>query len=299
MDISLLFAFGSNIAFATAGFYYSIYTRRTSAFSFNALKAFVAFSCFLLVLLLSPVSFQFDFPQEIFGYLSLSGLLGLCIGDIFLLKAMATLGSGRVLLLFGFQPLLIGIYSFFFLGQDFSLGRAVAVLLLILCTLSFSLESLKQKGHWESKGLCFAFLGIVLDMLGLLLTRESFERAPDLSPFVANTIRTAAACAGFLLWIGFERSRKVELKTALGSLSKAEWRGALLTCFVGTFISLSLYLYAVKLGHLATISAIAGTSPLFATLIESFLGRRPFSRYLLISVCCFSVALLIILWTPS
>ena len=109
MELALLFALGSNIAFAAAGFYYTVYTRRTSAFTFNALKAFVAFCCFCLVLILTPVSFDSDLPLKAISFLSLSGLLGLCVGDIFLLKAMTSLGSGRVLLLFGFQPLLIGI----------------------------------------------------------------------------------------------------------------------------------------------------------------------------------------------
>jgi uncharacterized membrane protein len=50
--------------------------------------------------------------------------------------------------------------------------------------------------------------------------------------------------------------------------------------FFGTFMSLSFYLMAVQKGHLASISAVAGTTPLFATLIETLLGKRKFTIYL-------------------
>ena len=50
--------------------------------------------------------------------------------------------------------------------------------------------------------------------------------------------------------------------------------------FFGTFLSLSFYLMAIQKGHLAAVSAVAGTAPLFAMMIEVGLGKRKFTAYL-------------------
>jgi drug/metabolite transporter (DMT)-like permease len=62
----------------------------------------------------------------------------------------------------------------------------------------------------------------------------------------------------------------------------------------GTLISLSLYLFAIKTGHLATISGIAITSPLFATLLECVIEKKWPSRYLWAALASFVVGFWIV-----
>lgn len=255
----------------------------------NYIKVLVAFTCFVVA------SYAFDLIIPLSGqsiwYLCLSGAVGLWLGDIFLFKAFAHLGSGRVLMLFGFQPLILGASAFYLFDQEFPLARLFAVLLLMGCLFTFSLESFRQKGHWDLAGLGFALLGVGLDAAGLLLTKASFEMHPELSPFYANVFRCGVAVTGFFIlsWIPwarfslFEPMKKIIQPKEILLISAAS--------FMGTFMSLSLYFMAVKNGHLATISAVAGTSPLFATFLETLIGRKKVSVYLLVGTAFFIAGL--------
>lgn len=292
----VLLALCSNISFATGSLLFTHYSRRISSMWMNFYKALVACVCFAIVCTI----FRFWSPVPALGagLLAASGLVGLMIGDIFLLKAFVHLGSGRVLMLFGFQPILLGCFSFLFFGQQFPLYRLVAVLLLIGCLVTFSLESFRKKGHWDIPGLSFAFAGVFLDAAGVLMTRGAFEAAPEMSPFMANFIRAFVCVIGFAL-LSRVPGLRFTLFHPLRQLPARDRLWVTLAGFLGTFMSLSFYLMAIKNGHLATISAIAGTSPLFATLFETILGRKPFSIYLLIGTSFFASGMAVLFWWAS
>lgn len=290
----ILLALCSNVSFATASLLYTEYARRISASWMNYYKALIAFMGFVTVTLV--LNLATPLPLQSMMFLSLSGILGLLIGDIFMLKAFTHLGSGRVLMLFGFQPLLLGAASFFLFDQDFPLIRLVAVLLLICCAFSFSLESFKKKGHWDLKGLIFAILAVVLDGTGLLLTKASFEANPDLSPFYANVYRSGITVLGFFLISRIPWFR-LSLMEPLKTLSVKERWTVSGAAFLGTFMSLGFYLMAMKHGHLATISAVTGTSPLFASLFEIATGRKKMTVYLFAGLSFFIGGMLTLAFT--
>lgn len=282
--ISILFALGSNITFATASLYFTDFSKKISAGWMNYFKACVAFSCFLAVLLIFQISLQMNWVG--FIYLVISGWAGLMIGDIFLLRSFTYLGSGRVLMIFGFQPLLLGVASFYLFGELFSLYRLIAILFLMSCLFCFSIESFKEKGHWDLKGIGFALLGVGLDAFGLILTKKSFELNPGMSVFLANAVRSGATVFGFFI-LGFVPIFKLQLIPRFLSLDKKDQLLVLMASFLGTFMSLALYMRAIQIGHLATISAIAGTCPLFATLFEIYRGRKKMTKYLALALISF------------
>lgn len=292
----LLLALCSNISFASASLLFTHYSRRISPLWMNFYKALVASLCFAVTC--TVLKIWVLPPQASLILLCTSGLVGLMIGDIFLLKAFTHLGSGRVLMLFGFQPVLLGLFSFIFFGQNFPVYRLLAVLLLMGCLFTFALESFRQKGHWDIAGLSYAFLGVLLDAAGILMTRGAFEASPEMSPFFANFLRSFVAVLGFTA-LAFIPSVKLRLFRPLKDLSAKDRLWVTLAGFFGTFTSLSFYLMAIKYGHLATVSAIAGTSPLFATLFETVLGRKPVTGYLIVGTAFFASGITVLFWWAS
>jgi uncharacterized membrane protein len=266
---AIILAIFSNICFATASLGFTHYSIKISSKWMNYFKAVVATIGFTLVCLI--FNLWQPIPNQAFLLFLISGLMGLGFGDIFLLKAFAHLGPGRVLMIFGFQPLLLGFVASHLFHQDFSTQKFVAVIFLILCLFSFSLESFKTKGHWDLVGLCLAILGVSMDAVGVLISRAAFELTPDISPFFANWIRGIAACAIFIIWATFDKDLKLFPKWK--AQNKKDKRNIFLSAFAGTFLSLGSYLMAVKIGHLASISAIAGTTPLFAACIDFMRGK--------------------------
>ena len=127
----------ANFSFALGSVAYTRYSRALGDLWMNKFKALVALIGFGFVLLISG---ETQLPQSsTIGLLLLSGMLGLGIGDTFLLKSFMTIGSGRTLVLFGFQPIILGALGYFILGQELR-SRKINRYFLLYC-LCFSFKS--------------------------------------------------------------------------------------------------------------------------------------------------------------
>lgn len=272
----------SSACFSFASLLFTELARKTSPLWVNAFKAILAWLCFALSVwifgLWVPVTLG------VWAALLISGSLGLALGDIFLLTAYARMGSARTLILYGFQPVLIGIGAHFLFHQSLSWRQGLAVIFFLSCLFTFSLERFREQGHWEVYGLVAALIGVVLDNCGLLISRWAFEQAPDMSPLQANLIRCSGALLLFLLigrvravhWLGHWR----RLDTSGKSL-------AMISAFLGTFLSLYMYLTAVKIGHLASLAALGGVGPIFSSAMECLYQRKWPSIYLILALIFF------------
>lgn len=279
--LALVAAFGSSLSFSTASVVFARFSREISSPWMNTMKASVAAVAFAIVLLLSGTWVPLD--QRSGLALLTSGAIGLGIGDLFLLSAYARIGVSRTLMVFSFQPLLIGFASALIFGQDVGTARAIAILFFIACLFLLSFERYRSEGHWEIRGLVFALIGVGLDNSGVILSRWAFDQSQVLEPQQANLVRIAGALAVFAVFSLVKPIGLVKHFIALKPRDRALALGAPL---VGTFLSLSLYLFAVKNGHLATVSAIVLSGPVLAALIESIVQKKPPSRYLIGGLLC-------------
>lgn len=269
-------AIGANLTYSTASMVFSVYAKRFSSMWINQIKVFTAFIAFLIAMTFSD-QLAIVSPSVI-GLLILSGFLGLCLGDIFLFRAFTTLGPARSLVLYSFQPLMLGIYGFFFLKQTFSFNQTLAVICMIVCIFIFMLERNKTTGTWDMKSFIWAFLGITLDAIGVMLTRQGYEQNADLETFQVNVIRCIGALIGFFLI-----SPKSYLAVAkdVCNLKKREMSLLFGSAICGCFLSLTMYLAALKYAHVGTLTAIAITGPVWVSMLECLYHRRLPNFYLL------------------
>ncbi len=270
-----LMAIGANLTFSTASMFFSIFSTRFSPVWMGTVKVALATVAFVIAMFLSGQTNSV--PWSVVALLFFSGLGGLCGGDIFLFKAYTTLGAGRTLVMFSFEPLFLGIYGYFFLNQLFTVNQILAVLCMVICIYIFMLERSKLHGSWDFRSFFWAFSGIILDAVGVMMTRSAYEIAPQMETFQANIIRCIGALFGFLLV-----SPKIYLQFPkdlfrLNTKDKIIIFGA---CVGGCFISLTLYLAALKHAHVGTLSAIAITGPVWVAMLESIYYKRLPNRYL-------------------
>jgi drug/metabolite transporter (DMT)-like permease len=269
-------AIGSNLAFSTASMVFSVYASRFSAMWMNQFKVFIAFVAFAIAMFIDqkmvPIA---PYPTTL---LLLSGICGLCFGDIFLFRSFTTLGAGRSLVLFSFQPLMLGIYGYFFLGQFFSINQTLAVLCMIVCILIFMLERNKSVGHWDFKSFLWAFFGITLDAIGIMLTRTAYQADPSLETFQVNVIRCFGALVAFFI---ISPKSYAKVVTDYIDLRKREKSLLFVAAFFGCFLSLTMYLAALKYAHVGTLTSIAITGPVWVSILESLYHRRLPNLYLM------------------
>ena len=277
----ILYALGANITFALGSQVYTHFSRSISSVWMNCFKALVAFLAFGLC-----ISITGSWHAIPLGYVALflvSGSIGLGIGDIFLLKAFSLMGPGRTLLIFGFQPLIIGTLSYFILDQSIDSRKFWAIFFCILCLGIMSLESYKKSGHWELKGIAMALVGMSLDSCGVIITRYTFDHNPGMDSMEGNFYRTMGALLVFMLLSTFHPFAFVQSFKSLGLKARTFLIGGSL---LGTFCSLGFYLKAMQSAHLASLAGLSITGIMFASLFECLIEKRAFSRYLFGAFLC-------------
>ncbi len=275
-------AIGANLSYSTASMVFSVYAKRFSSMWINQVKVLTAFIAFLIAMFFAEkfVSLQ---PATI-GYLVLSGFAGLCLGDVFLFRAFTTLGPARSLVLYSFQPLMLGLYGYFFLQQIFTVNQTIAVICMVICIFIFMLERNKTTGSWDMKSFIWAFLGISLDAIGVMLTREAYESNVELQTFQVNVMRCIGALCGFLL---ISPKSYITVAQDLVKLRKREISLVLGAAICGCFLSLTMYLAALKYAHVGTLTAIAITGPVWVSLLECLYHKRLPNIYLVMAFCFF------------
>ena len=283
-----LLGFSSNILFGSSSIIFAKFSKSHSPRWVNQIKVSVAFVCFLAAF------FTYEsytaLPTKGILALIMSGFMGLCVGDFFLLKAFSTLGPARTLVLYSFQPILLGIYGFFFLNQNLNLFQLLSILFMLACVFTFIFERNKITGKWEFFSFFYAFLGIVLDAGGVMLSRQAFEMNLDLGSYQVNLIRSIGALIGFFILRPQNFLTPYHQVTKLNSKDK---KLILIASFLGTFLSLSLYLKALKTAHLATLSAISITSPIWVSILDHLIERSWPNRYLIIAFFLFLIGFIL------
>lgn len=272
----------SNFAFALGSQFFTHYTKKFSSSWMNAFKAIAAMVFFGITI--TFISGWNPITSTGFSLLFLSGFIGLGIGDIFLLRAFAKIGPGRTLMLFSFQPIYIGLVSYLLFSQELDTQKFWAIFFFIACVLILSFEEFKKSGSWDFSGIMYAALGMLLDGAGLLITRYNYDKIPDLTPMEANFYRCMGAVALFMI---LSRIKPFHLFKNLQSMSLNSKGYVTLGAFLGTFVSLGLYLTAIKTGHLATLTALTITSTIFSATFECIIHKRLPSKYLLFSFIFF------------
>ena len=281
----------ANFSFALGSQFFTHYSKRFSSTWMNTFKAIVATICFLFVVMLSGGFLATSFIN--ISWFFLSGFIALGLGDIFLLSAFTKIGPGRTLLLFGFHPLIVGVISYFKFGQLIDQDKLWAILFFICCLITFSYESFKLKGKWEVLGLVLAFSGMLLDAIGITITRYGFDLNPEITPFEGNFYRCIGALMCYML-VGF--FRPFNFRKNLKVLNRKSLSIVTFGAFLGTFLSLAFYLEAIKTAHLASITAISITAVIFSATFECIWEKKLPNKYLVISFVFFAFGMKLLLF---
>ena len=150
----------------------------------------------------------------------------------------------------------------------------------------FLIERNKLTGHWDYKSFLVAFAGVFFDAIGLALTREAYEASPELSSMSVNTIRCLGGLAGLIL---LSPKRYLSMTKDVMNLPVKSRSIILLASFIGTFLALYLYLDALKMAHVALLSSITITSPLWVSFLECLWEKKLPNKFQLVATSFFII----------
>ena len=192
-------------------------------------------------------------------WLSASGIAGLTLGDMCLLKAFVLVGSRISALIMAFVPMLSALISWVFLGELLNLQDQAGMLLTTtgIVMVVMRRPNGKARNKYPLKGLLLALGGAIGQSVGLVFSKFGMG---SYDAFAANHIRLLAALAGFTV-IFLVTGRWRGVLPAVGHRSGMGF--ATLGSFFGPFVGVSLSLYAVQHTQVGVAATIIALVPVF------------------------------------
>lgn len=190
-------------------------------------------------------------------WLSISGLVGFVLGDLFLFKSYTIIGSRFAMLIMALVPPLAALFGFIILNERIGYLSYLGMILTI-SGISMAIISRKDKSPGFTiklplKGILFAFGGAAGQALGLVLSKKGMG---DYDAFAATQIRIIAGIAGFGILVTLMRRWKRVFDALFHFRAMI---GITTGSFFGPFLGVSFSLLAVantETGIASTIMAI-------------------------------------------
>lgn len=244
----------NGIAFESAG-------KKIGSLSLSYIRLYIAFILLCITAyFMRGIALPLDADLNNWIWLSLSGIIGFVLGDIFLFQAYIEIGSRISLLIMSAAPPLTALISFFILGERISalglLGIFITMIGIGLVILSKNQVGNKVEFNRPVKGLIYASIGALGQAMGLIFSKKGMG---TYDPLAATQIRIIAAALVLTLLI----TKNKKWPEILESMKNKSAMPALVAGSVfGPFVGVAFSLLAVKYTATGIVSSISSISPI-------------------------------------
>lgn len=217
-----------------------------------------------------------DVDSTAWAWLSLSGLIGLVIGDLCLFRAFVLIGPRLSTLIMASVPLFTAAFGFVFLHEVLGARELLGIALTVggigwaiarRPTPAPAPEINQDTSGLSGNGVLLAFAGSLGQAGGLVASKYGMG---DHDPFAATQIRVFAAILGFATLItawgwwprvrAAVRDREAMAPTTIGA-------------FVGPFLGVGLSLVAVQLAPTGVAASLMATTPILMLPVVRLRGE--------------------------
>jgi drug/metabolite transporter (DMT)-like permease len=258
--------------------FFAFSSREVGAIPVNIIRISIALLLFSILLLYKEGSLvPLNFPLRAWLYLSLSGVIGFFIGDIFLFKALVELGPRITMLIQSLAAPTAALFGWIFLHENYSLQQWIGMAITLAGVSIVIFEKSKDSSPAQKlrirrvtfRGVVFAVAAMMGQAGGLLLSKTGMQTDSGyLDAFSATQIRAIAAFCCFVIFFTIT-NKWGEVQTAMANKRAVAFTAIGAT--IGPFLGVSLSLMALH--YLAT-----GVASTFFSLIPICI--IPFSIYL-------------------
>jgi drug/metabolite transporter (DMT)-like permease len=245
----------TSLAFESAG-------KKVGSLAVNLIRLVLAFLFLTIYLKLTRgMFFPVDAGKQQWLWLSLSGLVGLVIGDLFLFQSYVVIGARISQLIMSLTPPITALISWLILGEVLTLMNWLGMAVTMTGISVVILKREKKNGNEKKKlttaysvsGILLAVGGALGQALGLVLSKKGMG---SYDAFASSQIRVITGVAGFILIFFITRRwKKVSKALRNPSAMKRMTLGAIFGPFLGVSLSL-LAVQHTQAGIAATIMAI-------------------------------------------
>ena len=231
------------------------------------------FAVIILFITISLAGINFELSNTQIFNLSISGIIGLVLGDSFLFKAFTMIGTRLSMLLMSLTPAMSAIMAYFFLGERIAL-LGIAGMIITLIGIILVVFDKKENGDSphpkQGLGIFYGILGAFGQAVGMIFAKLAFEES-NINGFLATFVRLFSATI-LILPVSVLLKRYQNPIT----LFKSDTKGLALTLggtFFGPFLGITLSLIAISNTSVGIASTLMATVPVLMLPIGKFVFK--------------------------
>jgi drug/metabolite transporter (DMT)-like permease len=262
------YALGAALLWAIASVLCKTLGKTIRPLELNLLKDAAGFILFAITSLIIGESFTKISPLVIL-VLSVSGAIGIGLGDTMYFEAINRLGARRTLLITTLAPAMTIIFAWIFLQESLNLYAWIGILITILgvtWVITEKNKDAKEENRFNWLGVFFGFMAALTQAAGAVLSRWALTES-SVSALQSAIVRLLAGTVVILLWVLLRREK---IGVWLKPLPKMQLWGTLASVILfGTYIAVWLQQLSFQHTKVGIAQTLLATSPLFILPISA------------------------------
>ncbi len=271
-----LAALGAATLWAAGGLLSTAPARHLGALAFNRLR--MAFVFFMLAAASLYTGGWQALTAEHLWLLTLSGAIGIFLGDTALFASLTRLGPRRSAILFAANAPISALLGYLFLGETLSLQALTGVFLVMSgVVLAIMFGSGRDRNHaWEKvdpslllPGIAFGIVAAASQSVGSIVAKPVLLEGID--AITASTVRVGVAMVLLLAMMAHRRGRAGNNRLNLRVTGMTALSG-----FINMVVGMTLVVYALRDGEVGIVATLSAMTPvMILPLIWTVTGRAP------------------------
>lgn len=233
-------------------------------------------SSLFLVLTILVFSIDYSINSTQIMLLSISGIIGLLIGDSFLFKAFKEIGPRFSLLIMSCNPAIAAVFAYYVLGEILSLWSIIGMLITLtgIAVVILEKNSIKSKFTITKLGVLFALLAAIGQGVGLNFAKMAYLES-DINGLTATFVRIISAWIIMLpVTIAIGRYKN-PIKTY--TMDKKVFLLVFLASILGPYIGVTLSFEAVTHTKVGIASTLLSTIPIMMLPLSHIIYKEHLS----------------------
>lgn len=235
--------------------------------------AFALVYLLILNLILFGQPMPFDAGADRWGWLLLSGVIGLALGDFFLFQSYLAIGPRIGTLLASLSTVFGILEAWLFLGETLNLLQMAGIALTLGGIVWVILERTNGQEPLHvnaASGILFGVLAALGQSTGFVLSKQGM--AGDFSPFQGNVIRMSAAVLALWLMAFFQKDIRNTVQTVRQNIPTLKVLA--LAALIGPVLGVSASLLSLQHVEVGIASILTSLPPIFILPISHFVFKE-------------------------
>lgn len=259
---------GSSVMFEKA-------SKKVSGLSVNIIRLVIAMGILVgITTITRGLPLPTDATKDRILYLTISGMMGLFIGDFFLYQAYTLIGARVTLVLMSLAPILVSLFGFLFLGESLAPKQLMGIIITctgVMMVVVKPATGKKLEINFSKKGLIFAILAVFGEAVGIIFTKIG---SANYDSFATTQVRSIPAILAFIAYITYKKEWKSVKKASQDRMGVFYITLGTIAATLGVCALVESMRYA-KVGVATTI---ASTSPILIIPISILWFKEKITR---------------------